>query len=439
MNFQFNASSVNHHPALPLRMAALRSMALLGFGLVAALGPTAIAQSKIKPVAIQQAPLPVNDALALKAEHGPWLIMAKSFNGPEAKTQAEQLAAELRKDFRLQAYCLNRRFDYTQRFEGAGFDDKGRERKMKFHDAKVVDGYAVLIGDYDSVDSPTVVDALEKIKRLKPRTLVGSDKVDPKKPPVDVSSYRNYLMSILPRQKDSSNEPLSQSDLEELRTRPMFRAFVTRNPLLPAEYYKAPVLDKFVQSLNAEKGLSEHSLLSCPGKFTVRVVVFRGSETSESWGRSAGALNQENQVSQLDVAAERAMLTVRALRKAGYEAYQFHDRSQSYVTVGSFDELGSPDATNKFIHSRGIQEVVNRFGPSKKLTQSRFGITQSPTLLFDLVDQKLIPELNEAKGKALGGWLAKDSVAFDLIPAPMAVPRVTSNSIYGGSFLGKRK
>jgi hypothetical protein len=59
--------------------------------------------------------------------------------------------------------------------------------------------------------------------------------------------------------------------------------------------------------------------------------------------------------------------------------------------------------------------------------------------LFDLVDQKLIPELNEAKGKALGEWLAKYSVAFDLIPAPMAVPRVTSNSIYGGSFLGKRK
>jgi hypothetical protein len=250
MSFQFTASSVTPHPVL-------RSMAWLSFAMVAVLGQSAIGQSKIKPVVYQQAMEPVSDALALKAEHGPWLIMAKSFSGPEARIQAEQLAAELRKDFHLQAYCLNRRFDYTQRLEGAGFDDNGHERRMKFHDAKVVDGYAVLIGDYDSFDSPIVKDALDKIKRIKPRVLVGSDRVDPKKPPIDVASFRNYLMSILPRQKDSTSTPISESDIEELRSRPLFRAFVTRNPLLPAEYYKAPVLDKFVQSLNAEKGLSD--------------------------------------------------------------------------------------------------------------------------------------------------------------------------------------
>jgi hypothetical protein len=371
-----------------------------------------------------------NDALTIKAEHGPWLIMAMSFHGNDAKAKAEQLASELRKDHKLQAYCLNKRFDFTNRLEGAGFDEEGRERKMKYRDPKVIDSYAVLIGDFDSIDSPAIKDTLAKVKKIVPRAVPKTDaSIDAKTNSVDVHSYRNYLRKVLP----SADGATASSTTKP----PMGNAFITRNPLLPAEYYKAPELDKFVKTINEEKGLSDHSLLDCQGKFSVRVAVFRGDEVTESWGRQANGLNDQNKISQLDIAAERAMLTTKALRRAGYEAYQYHDRTQSYVTIGSFNELGSVDKNNRFVYDNRIQEIINRFGATKKITQTQFGTSQTPTLLFDLVDQKTIPEFNTRDSKELGTWLSKYSVAFDLKPAPMAVPRMTGSGIYGGSLFGK--
>ena len=39
----------------------------------------------------------------------------------------------------------------------------------------------------------------------------------------------------------------------------------------------------------------------------------------------------------LEEAAENAHILTESLRQQGYEAYEFHDRDQSIVTVGSFD------------------------------------------------------------------------------------------------------
>ena len=44
--------------------------------------------------------------------------------------------------------------------------------------------------------------------------------------------------------------------------------------------------------------------------------------------------------SKLEEAAYNAHLLVVALRKQGVEAYEFHDRHESLVTIGSFDSVG---------------------------------------------------------------------------------------------------
>lgn len=405
------------------------------FALLAALVASNLAAQSPRSTPTKAAPTPsgVNEALAVKPEHGPWFVMAMSFSGPNAKEQSEKLALELRKDFQLQAYCLSKRFDYTQAVEGAGFNPNGEGRKMRFRDAKVVEGYAVLVGDFDSIDSPAIKETLDKIKRITPRMMAnGGEPIDPKSDSVDVSSYRKYIQKLMRAgEKTTDQAPIPQG--------PMFNAFITRNPLLPADYYKAPILDKFVKSLNEQKGLSEFSLLNCPGKFSVRVVVFRGEDQITSWGRSSSPSSDEDKISQLDIAAERATLTVRALRQAGYEAYQFHDRTQSYVTIGSFDELGSLDKYNRLVFSDAIKGIIDRFGATKQVTKTMYGSTQTPRLLFELIDQNMLPELTSATdGKTRGEWLAKYSVAFDLNPAPMSVPRSSGSSIYGGSLLGKR-
>ena len=51
--------------------------------------------------------------------------------------------------------------------------------------------------------------------------------------------------------------------------------------------------------------------------------------------------------SALEEAGEAAHKLVEVLRNQGYEAYEFHDRGSSIVTVGSFDSVGTPRADGK--------------------------------------------------------------------------------------------
>jgi hypothetical protein len=364
----------------------------------------------------------------LKPEHGPWLVFAKSFEGSDAKGNAEQLATELKRDFKLQAYCTTKRLDYTQPVLGAGIDENGNNRRLKFRDRKVVDGYVVFVGDFDSIDSPAIKEALATVKKITPKSLAAEGSVPAdfeKNDSVPVHIWREFV-----RKKAGGTE----------KQAPMALAFATRNPLLPEDFYKTPEVDKFVKDLNKEKQHAEFNLLNCQGKFTVRVAVFSGEDKGiGGWGgANRTEVSDDKKISQLELAAERAGLATKALRRAGYDAYQFHDRIQSIVTVGSFNELGKPDQQNRFVYDPMIQEIVARFGATSQVTRTKqFGATQTPRILFDLVSQKQIPELNEGDEKSRLRWFAKYSIPFDVRPAPMAVPRPAAASIYSGSLLGK--
>ena len=62
---------------------------------------------------------------------------------------------------------------------------------------------------------------------------------------------------------------------EKKKRGPMGHAFITTNPLLPADYY-APKkgIDELVLRMN--KGVT-YSLLDCPGKYTVQIAHFTGN------------------------------------------------------------------------------------------------------------------------------------------------------------------
>ncbi len=46
----------------------------------------------------------------------------------------------------------------------------------------------------------------------------------------------------------------------------------------------------------------------------------------------------------------------------GYEAYEFHDRFASIVTVGSFDSVGTPRADGKIEINPRIHAIMKTFG-----------------------------------------------------------------------------
>lgn len=365
----------------------------------------------------------------LKPEHGPWLIFASSFEGPQAKQRAEALAQDLQEDHGLAAFIMNKKFDFTELMYGSGIREDGRQKVMKYRDRKVVESYAVLVGEFDSTESPILKSTLENVKKLKPKSLMSPGAEPEKQDVTSVKGFRKLLRSTV---KDQTPGPLET-------------AFVTRNPLLPLDFFQAPEIEKFVYDLNRDPGYNENSLLDCKGKYTVRVLTLRGDDQFVSWGRSQSAGNKkedEDKPSALESAAEQAFLVTKALRNAGIEAYQFHDRTQSIVTVGSFDTLGSSDANNQFQYSPEIQKIVAKFGPSSNLRDTKelgynFGPAVQPRLLFDLVSQNQIPELKTGSRKDQLDHFRKLSIGFDVRPTPMAVPRYHASRIYAGAKLGR--
>jgi len=365
----------------------------------------------------------------LKPEHGPWMIFAHSFEGEQAKDDATKLAKEIQRDLGLPTFVMEKKFDYSTKVLGSGYREDGTQKVMKYRDSRVVSGYAVMAGEFDSIDHPSVSQILEKIKTYQPKSLASENaEGDGKKKEDSNDSVRSAKKWLSGFSKDKPKGPLEH-------------AFMTRNPLLPPDFFQSPDLEKFVYDMNRQPGYNEHSLLECKGKYTVRVLTFRGESEFVSWGKSTSEDPQSQGPTALEQAAERAYIAMKALRSAGYDAYQFHDREQSIVCVGGYDQLGSADSQNRFVYSPEIRAVIERFSTDGQMADTskydlNFGKAVQPRLLLDLVDQRKIPELYQGTRQEQLAYYSKLSIGFDIKPTPMAIPRYNASRIYAGSRLG---
>jgi hypothetical protein len=362
----------------------------------------------------------------LRPEHGPWMIFVYSFEGDKAKEQATLLGKEIQKELNLPTFVMEKKFDYSTKVLGSGYREDGTQKVMKYRDSRVVSGYALLAGEFDSIDHPSIPQILERVKTFQSKTLASEASEDDGRQGTDgVRSAKKWLSGFA---KDKPRGPLEH-------------AFMTRNPLLPPDFFQSPDLEKFVYDMNRQPGYNEHSLLDCKNKYTVRVLTFRGDSEFVSWGKSSSSGDGANGPSSLEQAAERAYIAMKALRVAGYEAYQYHDREQSIVTVGGYDQLGTTDTSNRFVYSPEIRAVIERFSSDGNTADTskfdlNFGKAVQPRLLLDLVDQRKIPELYQGTRQEQLAYYSKLSVGFDIKPTPMAIPRYTASRIYAGSRLG---
>jgi len=278
-----------------------------------------------------------NKSYAVTDANGPWMILATVFRGDRADEQAQQLAYELRKKHKLEAYTHAKVFDYTKEVRGRGFNPDGTPKVMRHAQHDAIKEVAVLVGNYASIDDDRATDTLKKIKTIEPQAL----KTNP----------------------DSSNQVfagLRQAINAKKKKGPMGNAFVATNPLLPPEYFNSAGLDKLVLEMNKEV---PHSLLDCPGKFTVKVATFTGTALIDQ--RKIRDVSHGKRMNHtLEEAAENAHLLTESLRKQGYEAYEFHDRQQSIVTIGSYDLLSMPGPNGQAVPNPQIQHVVRTFGVS---------------------------------------------------------------------------
>ncbi len=331
------------------------------------------------------------DSYALSEEDGPWLILAATFAGQNSKQRAERLAEELRRQLRLPAYTYNEKFDFTGKLNSANRSAP----RMRYANQYQYEAYAVLVGEYDSVEHKNLEKDLEAVRSANPAVFQDPDEVaaetDASTPVTIVNAIKSKLIRSRKNKKNG----------------PMATAFVTRNPLLPEEYFDAPQVDSFVHQLNKDKNFS---LLECKGKYTVVVRTFEGLETVVDGRNDKKFLPSMRRLDKF--AADAAKMTAQ-LRADGEEAYQFHDRFKSLVTVGSFDELGRELPDGRFEYSPEIRRVMKRYSAFNaqvaRSVPGRQGVAANHAAL----------------------------IPFDVKPAPIAVPKPTKRSLYTSAF-GRR-
>ncbi len=359
--------------------------------------------------------------LELSERAGPWLIMVTSFTGDEGRQQAIRLAEELRSEFRLEAYIYEHQFDFNKETQGMGWevvtmrDDQKTIRpvQMKSLVESRFDEIAVLVGDFASVDDPKAQRTLEKIKTVRPQSLANFD--------VREAVVGNGLAGERLRAWRSGFTSLMSADPDEQKLAPLRSAFLLANPMLPDEYFAAHKTDQFVINLNSNQ---KHSLLENPGVYSVKVASFAG-ETTMDLAEMEQIKNEDNRrmrgrqsltSSKLVDAAKKATVLTAELRRQGYEAFEFHDRHESYVCVGAFDwltqedELGvkrnNPEIEKTILHFKGESVYV----PGKEGATKTFPLPVKLTNLGITCDAQplpvLIPKKNQARtAKSLFGNL----------------------------------
>jgi hypothetical protein len=276
-------------------------------------------------------------------QHGPYLILVGSFVGDEAQDMATRLTAELRKDYKLQAYIFSKSEQERAERDRLLEEWKRQNGGAPARKVRITDEYTVLVGHYKNMDA--AYDDLGRIKKLKPPSSV------PAGPGLFTAKleYKKNMDNWLDGGKIQKGGLVSQFS----------RAFVVRNPLLPADKPVAGASgtlddeESVLLNLNASE---KHSLMKCKGKWTLLVSVRGGGAITQSskpsvfddlnpWSPKPGTPQQlsSKSNSQNHTADARGLAEVLRDNKFGYEAYVLHTRGASFVTVGGFNAPNDPE------------------------------------------------------------------------------------------------
>lgn len=267
----------------------------------------------------------------LTKRHGPWMIMVASFNKPPELEKAEgmtpmQAAEELIYELRrkgIPAYI----YDQPEVEGNLTTVDRRTQEERKAKTRNWAGGICVLAGNYASSNDPVAQKTLKYIKSYQPQ----------------------FLRDLAAEAQAGPGQMIKRSQsggvfrISANRPGPLGGAFMTTNPKLTDEDLALRKRDPFILRLNTG---TEYSLLQNPAKYTVVVATFQGKSElySEGTEKKLRPLS-----SALSDAAERAWELCTALRHAksygydrDYEAWIFHDRYSSVVTVGSFESKDDP-------------------------------------------------------------------------------------------------
>jgi len=141
---------------------------------------------------------------------------------------------------------------------------------------------------------------------------------------------------------------------------PMHMAFVIPNPLLPEDFFTREQVDEFVLEMNADV---THSLLDCPGRYSVRVATFTRRPAPSTSRRSPPAARNSSWKAASSRPLNRPTSSRRPLRKNGWQAWEYHDRESSIVCVGGFEQVQLKQADGSLAMNPEITRIIAGLGP----------------------------------------------------------------------------
>lgn len=325
----------------------------------------------------------------LTERHGPWMIMVATFSdikdpsfrtdGMSAEDAADKLVRELRsKDIPAYVYAQGSKREKIETYDRLGNKDTRSYVAQN-------DMICVLAGNYDSYDASNAQDTLAKIKKFKPKFLA-----DPKSG------------AVVRDAKDNKKGPFAG-------------AFLTINPVRkPSDVVKKQV-DQETKYFNSN---IDYALISLKKRYTLRVATFTGKSavpigSSKFTGKEANFDKSifDSSSYNLARAGEDAMQLTYAMRHKSpatyrafgvdhFDAYVYHDKVQSYVTVGGFDSDKDPE----------IKRLAQLFMAKYKADEQ--------TGEYALIAESLNLPGKDPKGAPVQTW------AFDPVPELIEVPRL---------------
>lgn len=277
-----------------------------------------------------------NKEYRLTKSRGPWLIMVATLHstgadgetdeGKPPRQAAHELVLELRK-LGLPAYIYE--YDPGQQHIVTK-DALGREENRK--NLRRIKSVCVLAGNYNDINDKLAQDSLAWVKKLKPKCFQDGVFFQP----------------------------------TPGRPGPLSGAFLTLNPLLSSKDIETvQTVDPLLLKLNSGE---RYSLFENKGAYTLVIARFYGkhvsvreneydeNKISSIFSKNADTLDQAATSAQELVTVLRGSYDKEATNFNNIDAYIWHDRHESIVTVGSFS---SPDDPK-------VKTYIQRFGPKLK-------------------------------------------------------------------------
>lgn len=252
----------------------------------------------------------------LTEDIGPVMVKVVSFSGKSSKDLAAALVKELREEHHIDAYAFRYQISTPEGPSKEYLEEYKRQYREKYQVNPPIrvlrkdppENWVVLAGSFDSFESFRAQSMLKKVRKLKSTSI-----------PEEVA--RKLVFG----RRDGTF------------ANPLHKAMLVRNPKAPRE--QRPPIDKatarMLISLNDDEPFSIYRQSS---PYTIQVCEFRGMQVfdEKEADKILNLFRKGEKKSGLELAAQNADLITEKLRQMGYDAYVFHGKFSSIVTIGGY-------------------------------------------------------------------------------------------------------